>query len=132
MKRLHMLAVVVMLAIVTTTVVLAQSDPDIAIPEVCSERHSVFQDGVLIYECEIMERAGSYVIVERSRDNVVSERAATQLEISTHISTIAERDCVTRRQNARRDLSTPIPRADVDTLAARVALLEAAILDCVP
>lgn len=130
MKKLQIFIALAIMATFSTVAVLAQVDSTNA-PNVCPERYSVFENGVLIYECEIIDRAGVFTVAERDRAGIITERPATTLEISSYVATLAERECESRKQSARVELATPIARVDIDSLATRIAALESVAAECV-
>lgn len=127
------LAIVAIPVLITLTiwgVVSAQTDS--LTLATCPERSSTYQDGVLIYQCEIVDRGGQFVVRETARDGSVTERPASAVEISLYTAITAERDCVARKQLAENILATPIAQpVDVQSLASRLQLVEDMIRECV-
>lgn len=97
----------------------------------CPERTSEYRNGVLIYECEIVEREGQYFVVERDTNGITGERAADAREVAEYLTVTAERACITEQRSAVVALSTPARDSTLTTLAERVQLIESAIRKCV-
>lgn len=115
---------------IPVALVKSQSDPADIAPESCSERYSAFENGVLIYECKLVDRQGTYVVVETARDGSVTERPATPQEIASYESATKEKECFAAKRSAQNELTTPIARVDVEFLATRVAAIEAILVPC--
>lgn len=99
----------------------------------CPERSSTYRDGILIYQCEIIERSGVYTVVESDSTGVIRERPATQIEVSLYLAVAQERECLARKRVAQDVLSTPITSGgivDLIVLTERVAAIETAIMEC--
>lgn len=131
MNRLHILVIVAIL-VSTTTVVFAQSENEIPVSvESCPERSTFFDKGVLVYQCEIVDRGGQFIVRETARDGSVAERPASAVEISLYTAITAERDCFIRRDIARQMLATPEANRDIVALSNRIIVIEDAIRECV-
>ncbi len=124
-------AIVYLYAIaIPIALVKSQSDPADIAPESCSDRYSAFENGVLIYECEMIDRQGTYVVVETARDGSITERPATPQEVANYKTATREKECSDAKRSAQNELTTPIARVDVESLATRVAAIEAILVPC--
>lgn len=129
LKLLGIVAIPVLIVLTIWGVVSAQTDS--LTLATCPERSSTYQDGVLIYQCEIVERAGVYSVVESDSKGIIRERPATQMEVSTYLAITQERECLANKRVAKDVLSTPIAvNADLNVLTARIAAIEDAIKEC--
>lgn len=121
-------SVIAFVSVVTVMGVSAQQNPPVAS---CFERESTYQNGVLVYQCEVMERNGEYFIVESNQSGVISERQATGTEVAQYLGIVEERDCLFRQRSAITLLATPARDSTLSVVAERVRLIEDAIRICI-
>lgn len=128
------LGCITVVALISLMVVAANAQTPITDQDgFCDERESNYQNGVLLYRCEIVEQSpGIYLVIE-SGDSIGQlplERLATAQEIALYVDANESRECLTDKRIAEVALSTPEVRAEISALATRVSLIESAIKDC--
>lgn len=121
-------SVIAFVSVFTVMGVAAQQNPPVAS---CFERESTYQNGILVYQCEVMERNGEYFIVESNQSGLISERHATGVEVAQYLGIREERDCLLRQRSAITLLATPARDSTLQAVAERVSLIEDAIRICI-